>query len=170
VEASRGEAVRRLATAVTRLVADAGRGMNRAFDVNRVALLGVVAADGPIAPGGAAARLRLPASSVTRHAQALADAGHLTMAANPRDARSCLLQITDAGRAELATIADIGADVFGGVIADWPDQDVAALTALVERLTTAWERHGPKQQARVRTTTRRARWQHPDPTTEGSDP
>jgi DNA-binding MarR family transcriptional regulator len=167
VEANRGDAIRLLAAAVTRLVADAGRGMNRAFDVNRIALLGVVATDGPIAPSGVAARLQLPASSVTRHTQALADAGHLTMEANPRDARSCTLRITDAGRAELAAIADIGADAFGGVVADWSDDDITTLTALVERLTTAWADHGRQQQARVRKTGRHARWQHPDPTTEG---
>jgi DNA-binding MarR family transcriptional regulator len=159
MEANRTSNVRRLSAAVTRLVADANRGMRRAFDVDRVALLGLVAADGPITPGVVAARLGLPASSVTRRAQALADAGHLVMDANPSDARSCLLRITDAGETELDSIADVGAEVFGNVIADWSDADVVALTALVERLVAAWEQRGSQQQARARTAGRRARWQ-----------
>jgi DNA-binding MarR family transcriptional regulator len=158
--------VRRLNAAVVRLVADAGRGLSRAFDVNRVALLRVVAADGPLTPGAAAERLRLPASSVTRHAQALADAGHLVMEPNPHDARSALLHATDSGTAELAALADIGAEVFGGVVADWSEEDIAALAVLTERLVAAWEQHGPQQQARTRAHGRRARWQHPDPTTD----
>jgi DNA-binding MarR family transcriptional regulator len=163
----RRETVRRLSAAVTRLVADANRGMSRAFDVNRVALLGVVTA-GPITPGAAASRLGLPASSVTRHAQALADAGHLVMEPNPQDARSCLLRLTKAGAAELGALTDVGAQVFGGVVADWTDDDIATLAVLVERLTAAWEQHGVQQQVRARSAGRRSRWQNPmtNPSTE----
>jgi DNA-binding MarR family transcriptional regulator len=148
--------------AVTSLATAATRGMARAFDVNRVGLLRIVVERGAIMPGEAAAILDLPASSVTRHAQALADAGQVRMERNPADARSCLLRPTGAGRAELDALDEAGAEVFAGVVADWSDADIRAMTRLAERLNASWATQGARHQRRVRETSRRRpRWQYP---------
>jgi DNA-binding MarR family transcriptional regulator len=149
--------------AVTSLATAATRGMARAFDVNRVGLLRLVAERGAVTPGEAAAVLDLPASSVTRHAQALADAGQVRMERNPADARSCLLRPTESGRAELAALDDAGFAVFDGVVAGWSDADIRAMTRLADRLNADWAAQGAGQQRRVRDTSRRRpRWQYPE--------
>ena len=58
-------------------------------------------------------------SSITRQVSLLEDAGFVTVAVNPRDRRSCRITLTEAGRAELARLYQIGvgrfADLRGGL-------------------------------------------------------
>jgi DNA-binding MarR family transcriptional regulator len=152
--------VARLTRAVAALVADASRGMARSFDVNRVALLRLAIAEPGITPTEAGRRLHLPPSSVTRHAQALEEAGHVVLRRNPRDRRSAAMQATDAGIKELAALDNVGEEIFAGVVADWSTEDIEQLAALIEKLTAAWARHGERHKRHRR---RVSRWQHPTP-------
>jgi DNA-binding MarR family transcriptional regulator len=149
-------AVRRLSRAIAELATAATRGMSRAFDINRVGLLRLAVERGPITPGEAAAELDLPASSVTRHAQALAEAGQVAIGRNPGDARSALISATDRGRAELEALDGAGAQVFGGVVEGWSEEDVEALARLAERLAADWAARGAQARRRRRIV---SRWQ-----------
>jgi DNA-binding MarR family transcriptional regulator len=169
VEANTGD-IRRLSQAVTALTTAAARGMSRAFDVHRVGVLGLAVTRGEVTPSEAAAELDLPASSITRHTQALEDAGQVTVVRNPHDARSCLIRPTAAGVAELRGIEEAGLEVFRGVVGDWTAEEVRTMAALTERLTAAWATHGRAQQARVRRTRPVSRWQHDPLPTDAEEP
>lgn len=152
--------VSRLTRAVVALVADASRGMAQSFDVNRVALLRLAIAEPGIAPMEAGRRLCLAPSSVTRHAQALEEAGHVVLRRNPQDRRSAMMQATDAGIKELAALDEVGVEIFAGVVADWSTEDIEQLATLIEKLTAAWARHGERHKSQRR---RVSRWQHDTP-------
>lgn len=81
--------------------------------------------------------------------QTLAEAELVRTAPDPADRRAVLVEITDAGRAELQQFLEVGDQVFGAVIADWPAEDVVTLTRLLDRLITDWAQAGPTQQQRA---------------------
>jgi len=89
-------------------------------------------------------------SSVTRHVQALEDAGHVTVEVDPFDARTCLVEATDDGVEELRRLEQLGLAAFEEVVADWDAGDLVTLTRLLRRLTDDWERHGTVARRRPR--------------------
>ncbi|MFD0361413.1 MarR family winged helix-turn-helix transcriptional regulator [Nocardia sp. GCM10030253] len=121
-------------------------GTAKAFDPVRVGVLQLAVEHGPLRAGEVAERLSALPSSITRHVKALTDAGLVHTQADPADRRAVLLEATDAGRAELRQFLDVGAQVFGAVIADWSAADVVALTGLLDRLIESWAAHGAEQQ------------------------
>lgn len=156
----RKECTAELAKAVFELVTVAGRGMRKAFDLPRVQVLGVIAEEGPIRPAQIGARLSMPPSTVTRHVQALEDAAHVTIQADPHDQRTCLIEVADAGRAEMDALNEAGMATVSEVISDWTTDDISTLSKLLRRVMNDWDtRH---QAARRRATPRRPpRWRHP---------
>lgn len=150
---SRSADVRRLMAAVEDLVEHARRGMSQSYDLNRYAVLRCAAADdgdGLPRPIDVARRLGMYPSSVTRHVQALTEQGLLTAVGDPGDQRARRLRVTAAGRDHLRRHAELGADVFAGVIEQWSDRDVAELATSLERLMSDWERRGRGQKTRAR--------------------
>jgi DNA-binding MarR family transcriptional regulator len=135
--------IRLVARATTRLVTEAQQGMAKSFDTPRVGVLQVVAGQGPVRPGAIGERLDMAPSSVTRHVQALEDAGHVLVEADPSDARTCLISVTEAGQAELDHLEQIGLAVFADVVADWSAEDLTTLARLMGRLTDDWAARGP---------------------------
>ena len=136
--------------------------MARSFDVNRVALLRLAVTGPGITPGAAARELGLPASSITRHAQALEEAGQVILRRNPRDARSAVIEPTDAGTAELAALDAVGAEIFAGVVAGWSPEEIDQLSALLERLAAAWAQRGAKEKRQRRQVSRWQRDESPE--------
>jgi DNA-binding MarR family transcriptional regulator len=162
------DSVRRLVGQVEGLVGEAQRGIARNTDAPRVAVLGVVAGEGPVRPGAVARRLDMAPSSVTRHVQALEDAGQLSVRPDPDDARTCLLELTPAGRAELDELAQVGAQTFAAVVEDWPDDDLEALARLIGRLRRDWAER--EETARRRPAPDRTpRWRRPTRTETPDD-
>ncbi len=153
----RSTAVRELAEATYRLVVEAQRGMTRAFDVSRVRVLQVVAEEGPVRPGAIGERLDLAPSSVTRHVQALEDAGHLVVRADPLDARTCLIEPTSIGLDELRGLAEAGDAAFGAVVGEWEIDELRTMARLVRRLTGDWAERGGAARHRA-TPKREPRW------------
>ncbi len=137
------EDVRALAKAVEELVLGAYRGMARSFDVSRIGLLQLAASSGPLRPTDAADSLAVNPSTVTRTAQALERDGLVGLAPDPRDGRSCLIGVTEAGRAQLARFEEAGIGVFASVVGDWSADDVNTFRRLIERLGEDWARRGP---------------------------
>lgn len=162
MEANRDE-IRALNGVTWRMVNAMQRGFAKVVDPVRFNVLRLVFDRGSLRPTEIAAALDLLPSSVTRHVQALSDLGFLTTVANPADARSSLVAVTDAGRAELARFDEVGVDASAAVLAAWPASDVRRLTSLLDRLVSSWEEHGAAAR-------RPARWtrQPPSSPPEGS--
>jgi DNA-binding MarR family transcriptional regulator len=137
----RTNAVRDLNRATFVLVSEAARGMAKAFDAPRVGVLRVVA-DAPLRPSEIGERLDLAPSTVTRHVQALEDAGHVTVEEDPFDARTCLVEATADGVEELTRLEQLGLAAFEQVVAEWDVEDLATLTRLLHRLTEDWAERG----------------------------
>ncbi|WP_406277671.1 hypothetical protein OH799_08660 [Nocardia sp. NBC_00881] len=83
-------------------------------------------------PGTAAAAQAL-VTAVTQHVKALADAALVTTAPDPADRRAVFVETTEAGRAELRQLLQIGDQFFVAVVADWSAEDVVT-AALLDRL------------------------------------
>lgn len=152
---SRAANVRQLMTTVEKLVERARRGMSKSYDLNRHAVLRCAAQqsdDQEPAPRpiDVAQLLGMYPSSVTRHVRALAEDGLLRTVDDPGDQRSRRLEVTSAGREHLRRHAELGADVFAGVIADWSEEEIVELAESLERLLRDWERHGQAQRTRAR--------------------
>jgi DNA-binding MarR family transcriptional regulator len=105
-------------------------------------------------PSAISEQLDMAPSSVTRHVQALEDAGHVTVRPDPQDARTCLIEATTAGSTELEQLELAGLATFDDVVADWSVRDLQQLAKLMKRLTEDWARRGPAARRRVRTTPR----------------
>jgi len=120
------------------LIDQGHRRISRHLDLTRIRVLGLVAARGPVRPGAIAAELGLTASATSRHLGALERAGQVTVEADPDDSRTFLVRQTEQGDAEIETTIQAGAGVFGQVIADWTDEDVAAALTLITRLNEGW--------------------------------
>jgi DNA-binding MarR family transcriptional regulator len=131
-----------LAQAVMELIDQGHRRISRRVDLTRLRVLGLLAAHGPLRPRDIAGTLGLTASATSRHLTALEREGAVAVAADPDDSRTFLADVTADGRAGIEAAVEAGAAVFARVIADWPDEDVAAARILVTRLNEAWARHG----------------------------
>ncbi|HZE41324.1 MAG TPA: MarR family transcriptional regulator [Stackebrandtia sp.] len=152
----RNNAVLELNRATFVLVTEAHRGMARAFDAARVGVLQAVAPN-PLRPSEIGERLDMAPSSVTRHTQALEDAGHVSVEADPDDGRTCLIRATPDGIEELQRLEQIGNDAFSRVVSDWTTDDLHTLTRLLRRLTSDWAERGASARARARQT-KPTRW------------
>jgi DNA-binding MarR family transcriptional regulator len=113
-------------------------GMERARRQRKAAgtlsLLQLIADRGPIRPSEISDLQEVHPSLVTRQVRELEDAGHVHVAADPADGRSCLVTLTPAGAAELQRLTQAGLDRFALFVADWQPGDVRMLTALLDKL------------------------------------
>jgi DNA-binding MarR family transcriptional regulator len=130
--------VQDLAQAIMLVVQAIGRTQKRGlkrlgYDLTAVAILDMIVRREPIHPITIAAELDLLPSSVTRHLQALARAGHVAVVADPADGRSSLIETTELGRQELRRLQAISLEAFAELIRDWQEQDIQTLTTLLTR-------------------------------------
>ena len=113
-------------------------GMERARRQRKAAgtlsLLQLVADRQPIRPSEIAEVQDVHPSLVTRQVRELEDAGHVRVAADPADGRSCLVTLTPAGTGELHRLTQVGLDRFALFVADWSPGDVRMLTTLLDKL------------------------------------
>lgn len=113
-------------------------GMERARRQRKAAgtlsLLQLVADRGAIRPSEIAGLQDVHPSLVTRQVRELEGAGHVRVAADPADGRSCLVTLTPAGAGELQRLTQAGLDRFALFVADWQPGDVQMLTALLDKL------------------------------------
>ena len=100
----------------------------------RAFLLGHVARLAPVRATDIADCTALDLSTISRHLRGLEDAGLLTRSPDPDDRRASLLSVTDEGRAFVADAVRARTAMLAAATADWPDDDVATLSALMTRL------------------------------------
>ncbi|WP_457142883.1 MarR family winged helix-turn-helix transcriptional regulator [Mycobacterium sp. URHB0021] len=96
------------------------------------------------AGGGASIRdvaefMAVEHSTASRTVAAIVSAGLLTKT-SATDQRRCVLVLTDVGRKALAEVTERRHELVAGTIADWPDDDVDTLVALLGRLAQRFER------------------------------
>jgi DNA-binding MarR family transcriptional regulator len=113
-------------------------GLERARRQRRAAgtlsLLQLITDRGAIRPSEIADLQGVHPSLITRQVRELEDAGHVRVAADPADGRSCLVTLTPAGADGLKRLTQVGLDRFALFVADWQPGDVRRLTALLDKL------------------------------------
>ncbi len=123
-----------MVTALFTLNAGLDRARRRSKGASTLSLLQVLSNRHGIRPSEIAALLQVHPSMVTRQLQELEDAGYVDIAANPADARSFLVRLTQAGEAEQQHLRQIGLDRFALFVDEWEPEDVRTLTTLLEKL------------------------------------
>ncbi len=107
-----------------------------------IATLNAVRRNGPLRVSSVAQDLHVDISVASRHLAALEERGHVQRTTDPADGRSRLLAVTAAGLEALADAHDRMVDVFVSTVADWDDDDIAALAAGLHRLREDYARAG----------------------------
>jgi DNA-binding MarR family transcriptional regulator len=100
----------------------------------RAYLLGHVDRLAPVRATDIADCTALDLSTVSRHLRGLEDAGHLVRIPDPDDRRASLLSVTDQGREFVADAVRARTALLAAATAEWADDDVATLSALMTRL------------------------------------
>ena len=98
--------------------------------------LGVLKAlnEGDARPSDLAGWLQVGASGVSRAIVPLERDGLIERKRDPKDARACLLSLTDLGRERLSAIQDAYVDRVRARLADWTDDQAIAATGIVAAL------------------------------------
>jgi DNA-binding MarR family transcriptional regulator len=126
--------VNALVAALFTLTAGMERARRQRKAAGTLSLLQLIADRGAIRPSEIADRQEVHPSLVTRQVRELENAGHVRVAADPADGRSCLVTLTPAGAGELNRLTQVGLDRFALFLADWQPGDVRMLTALLDKL------------------------------------
>jgi len=103
-------------------------------DAALLSLLQQVAVTGATLPSTLATDLNVHQSTITRQARALQKKGFLAITGNPADGRSCLFDLTPAGRQELARLSEYGLSRYELFVAGWTKDEVRTLGRLLQKL------------------------------------
>lgn len=127
------------------------RARRKKRDAARLAVLQVVAWGERVRPSDVAGALEVHPSQITRQVKALEDSGHVRVEPDPDDRRSCVVSLTEEGRAEVARLAEVGMGRFMKFVADWDAEDVREFTRLLAKFTqsTAAVAEDEERQART---------------------
>jgi DNA-binding MarR family transcriptional regulator len=93
--------------------------------------------DGPQRSSALAAGACVDPSTVSRQVAQLVQAGLVERRADPHDGRATLLAATAQGTARHRAVRERRDRAFARLVADWPDEDVTTLAALLDRLNTS---------------------------------
>jgi DNA-binding MarR family transcriptional regulator len=113
------------------------KGMNRASrrgDASRLMALYAIGIGPENSPKAISEQLGVHPSSVTRMIQRLEAEGHVKVAADPGDRRSCRVTLAESGRAEIARLQEIGIQRFASFVEKWDVAEVRELTRLLRKL------------------------------------
>ncbi|MTD43813.1 MarR family transcriptional regulator [Conexibacter sp. W3-3-2] len=101
---------------------------------NGFTTLAIVHTHGPLRIGDIAQRLGVDVSVASRQVTALVKVGYLERQADEADGRAQLIATTDAGTTVLRDCHQRMVREFEGVLDDWTEPEIEALTAGLERL------------------------------------
>lgn len=104
---------------------------------NEYAVLSAIGVMRSVSPTELATLLRVPPTSISRHVARLVDAGLAVRSPNAADRRSYLLELTETGRAALATIAPRVRDVVGRLRELAPLDEIEAALVQLEEVVRA---------------------------------
>jgi len=99
-----------------------------------------IQANGSLRVSELAGCMGLDASTASRHVRNLEDGGYLARTGDPGDRRASRVRLTPKGRGALSRALRARALVVDRAIANWPDEDRAALASLMTRLADSLDR------------------------------
>ncbi len=82
-------------------------------------------------------------SVTSRHVAHVAEHGWIERSPDPADKRSRILRLTPGGHAQLDELTRRTTEMFARNLADWSDEDVGRLNALLSRLRDSFACRGP---------------------------
>ena len=126
--------VQAMVVALFTMNAGLDRARRRSKRASALSLLQLLTGEQRVRPSQLAEQLSVHPSLVTRQIQELEDSGYVAVEADPADARSVLVSVTDAGTEEQRRLVQIGLDRFTLFVADWQAEEVRTLTTLLEKL------------------------------------
>lgn len=111
----------------------------RAYPLERAhyLLVRLIGEEGPQPVGEIARRLLLDDSTVTRQVAAMTAAGLVRKKANPADARSALVHVTDAGLAKADAMRRQRFERMEHLFHDWTEEDRAECARVIGRLNVS---------------------------------
>ncbi|OZM71414.1 MarR family transcriptional regulator [Amycolatopsis antarctica] len=142
-----GRQLVRLLRLLTRAKAQVARQDPDGIERAAYAILGTLICEGPQRTSKLAESLYSEISTVSRQSSALVQHGLVERQADPEDGRACLLAATPEGRRVFEQNRQQRNLWIAGALADWPQEERAALTVLFERFNTAIETHSPQHAA-----------------------
>ncbi len=125
------EDVEKMVQAIFTLTSGLERARRRIPAASTVAVLQIIAAHEKIRPTAIATKLGVHQSTITRHVRSLEEAGQVAVIGDVNDRRSCTITLTEAGRAEVDRLTQIGLERFAMFVADWEADEVRTLTRLL---------------------------------------
>lgn len=111
-----------------------GSALHRSVSPAGVPVLGVLRRCGPLRTTMIATEVCLDPSTVSRQVDSLVRSGHVEKVPDPADGRALLVQLTERGRGELAGHLKAITSTLGGLLDQWPVEDVATMATLLGRL------------------------------------
>ena len=102
-------------------------------------LLHTVESEGPMRASALAASVQSDLSTVSRQVTTLVSRGLLERRADQRDGRACLLAVTDAGRAAIASYEQGRQAFFDTVLSGWSAGEMRQFARQMERFTAAYD-------------------------------
>lgn len=93
--------------------------------------------EGPKPVGEIARRLLLDASTVTRQLSVMVDSGLVRKEANPSDARSALIHVTQTGSEKASAMRSERVARLERLFQDWPESDRMECARVLARLNTS---------------------------------
>ena len=121
-----------------------GRRMPPQTPLTAVAVLSALDRHGELRSSDLTELLAVDLSVTSRHVAYGVERGWIERASDPYDGRSRLLRLTAAGGDVLRASSTRAAEVLADHLADWPDDDVAQLSALLARLRGSFGDHTPR--------------------------
>lgn len=94
---------------------------------------------GPMRSSELAEAINANPSTVSRYVAQLVDRGYVRRIADPLDGRATQLTMTEAGHARVEEMRAARREIFGRVMPDWSNEELATLTRLFGRFIAAAE-------------------------------
>jgi DNA-binding MarR family transcriptional regulator len=116
----------------------------------KLAMLGTIAAKETARPSEMARELGVNQSSVTRQVQVLADEGLVDVTADAQDGRSCLITLSNAGRAEMRRLTEFGLARFELFVEEWDAKEVRDFMRLLIKFEQSKASVGKRESAQRR--------------------
>ncbi|MDF2650902.1 MAG: hypothetical protein K0Q73_6707 [Paenibacillus sp.] len=129
----------KLAIGTLKMVKEFKHAQGRRSDLDNVAfeILMLVKQRKQIRLTDIACQLDFNPSSITRRVQALKKSGHISMESDPKDLRSTLIGLTDAGEEVLLRYLEKSIDGLKGILKEWPVDEIQVLAEMLERFADA---------------------------------
>ncbi|MGK5496869.1 MarR family winged helix-turn-helix transcriptional regulator [Streptomyces sp. URMC 125] len=127
------ELARRL-SAVGAVKRDLGRTLPQDCPAGSAAVLTALDREGEMRMSRLAELLAVDTSVTSRHVAHVADRGWIEKSPDPADGRSRILRLTPAGRRKLAQLSERYTRALAAHLADWSDDEVDRLNAMLARL------------------------------------